>query len=182
MLATGSTGGASGSSAPPLAGEAYPLAVADPGRDVDLVVATVAKRDLPSATPGSLLERQLELRLLIRAPGREAIETGGSPPSATSTKEALEEVAEPGAVAELDANVAKPALLCEIPKASGAGDVLPRLPIGPQAVVALPLLGVAQHLVGLGVLLEAVLGTRVLVDVRVVLASELAVGATNVVA
>ena len=38
-----------------------------------------------------------------------------------------------------------------------------------------------QHLVGLGNLLEAILGPRVLVDVRVVLAGELAVCAADVV-
>src|SRR5438552_2575125 len=50
------------------------------------------------------------------------------------------------------------------------------LPIGPDRVVPLALLGIAEDLVGLIDLLEALLGLRLLVDVRVVLARQLPVG------
>ena len=43
-------------------------------------------------------------------------------------------------------------------------------------VVGLPLLGVGEHVVGLGDLLELLLGLRARVDVRVQLAGQLAVG------
>src|SRR6266540_2460176 len=50
----------------------------------------------------------------------------------------------------------------------------------PEGVVALPLLRVAEHAVGLGDLLEALLSVRVAgVEVRVVLARQLAVGALD---
>ena len=49
------------------------------------------------------------------------------------------------------------------------------------AVVALALLGIAEDVVGLGDLLEALLGAGVLVRVRVVLARELAVGLLDLV-
>ena len=49
------------------------------------------------------------------------------------------------------------------------------------AVVALALLRIAEHVVGLGDLLEALLGAGVLVRVRVVLARELAVGLLDLV-
>jgi hypothetical protein len=48
------------------------------------------------------------------------------------------------------------------------------LPVRAEGVVALPLLGIGQHRVGLGDLLEPV--GRALVDVGVVLARQLAVG------
>src|SRR5215207_10996717 len=51
----------------------------------------------------------------------------------------------------------------------------------PAAVVALALLRVREHVVGLGDLLEAVLRAGVLVRVRVVLARELAVGLLDLV-
>src|SRR5205814_4083551 len=54
------------------------------------------------------------------------------------------------------------------------------LPIGPDRVVPLALLGIAEDLVGLIDLLEALLGLRLLVDVRVVLARQLPVGLLDV--
>src|SRR3989449_320716 len=55
------------------------------------------------------------------------------------------------------------------------------LPFGTDRVVALALLGIGEDLVRLVDLLEALLGARVLVDVRVVLARELPVGLLDVV-
>src|SRR5690606_37084794 len=49
----------------------------------------------------------------------------------------------------------------------------------PERVVAPPGLGVAEHVVGLGDVLEALLGLRALVDVRVILTSQLAVRALD---
>src|SRR4029078_11515608 len=58
--------------------------------------------------------------------------------------------------------------------------VLTRLPVLAEAVVELALLGVAEHLIRLGDLLEAILRARVLVDVRMVLARELPVRLADV--
>ena len=54
-------------------------------------------------------------------------------------------------------------------------------PFWPERVVALALLGIGQDLVRAGDLLEALLRLRVLVDVGVMLARELAIGAADVV-
>ena len=60
-------------------------------------------------------------------------------------------------------------------------DVLACAPVRPKPVVLRALLGVAQHLVGLGDLAEARRGVRVVADVGVVLAREAAVGAADLV-
>src|SRR5204862_7176507 len=59
-------------------------------------------------------------------------------------------------------------------------EVLPRA-MAAEAVVGRALVLVLQRLVGLGDLLEALLGVRLLGDVRVVLARELAVGLLDLV-
>ena len=104
-------------------------------------------------------------------------------------EERLEEVAEAGqvlsvaAVLETDARTAgsaEPGVAGErvAPAAAGALDLFP---VGPQLVVRLALLGIAEHLVGLVDLLEACLRGRVtLVQVRVVGARELAKGLLDV--
>src|SRR4029079_13823857 len=157
--------------------------------DVDLVVAAVGERDpaLPSA--GGLLEAQLEHRLLVTPAPREALEAAGPPAASPASRQPVEALCATAAaeqpfdqigevaVAELDAHViaveaaATSATAAEVLlEARGAADVFAGLPVRSQPVVLLALLRVAEDLVGLGDLLEAVLGARVLVDVGVVLA------------
>ena len=102
----------------------------------------------------------------IEKPSRSPSAPAVLPPPA---EEALEEVAEVAA-AELDAHVLECRCQYSNPLAEpgGAGDVLAGPPVRAEPVVALALLGVAQDLVGLRDLLEAILGARLLVDVRVV--------------
>ena len=98
------------------AAHAQTLAVAHPGRDVDLELAAV-DRQAPRAAGGGLLERQLEHRLLIgaaacpAAAGAEAVEDARA--TATAAEQIAEELAEVRAVevaAELDAHaVTEPA-------------------------------------------------------------------------
>ena len=155
-----------------MSGHPDPLPVAYAARDVDLDRAPVAQRQPPLASPGGFLEPQIEHRLVVAAAHREALEARPSGWPARTAEDALEEVAEVAA-AELDAHIAKPVSGVEpLTEAGGTRNVLSGPPVGAEAVVSLSLLGVAQHLVGLGDLLEAVLGAGLLVDVRVVAAGE----------
>src|SRR3954465_12943682 len=121
------------------------------------------------------------------APPKAALEAARSPaagaPAGPAAEQPLEEVAEvvagEVAPAEVHAHVVE---AFEAIEARRPRDILPRLPVGSEPVVALALLGVAKHLVGLGDLLEAVLGALILVDVGVVLAGGAAVRARGVLA
>src|SRR3954452_13177941 len=182
--------GAAADARPALTGEPDALAVADAARDVDLEVAPVAEREAPPPAARGLLERELELGLPVAAAHREAVEAAAAAPAAPSAaaEQALEEVVDV-ALAELDADVVEVAAPAEAleptaarPAAAAAGPaagaspgtlgLLRGAPVRAEAVVLGALLGVAEDLVGLGDLLEAVLGARLLVDIRVVLAGE----------
>src|SRR4051794_24245324 len=185
--------GAAADARPALAGEPDALAVADAARDVDLEVAPVAEREAPPPAARGLLERELELGLLVAAAHREPVEAAAAPAAAApsaAAEQALEEVVDV-AVAELDADVVEAAAPVEalVPAAArrtaggspGALRLLRGAPVLAEAVVLGALLGVAEDVVGLGDLLEAVLGARLLVDVRVVLAGEPPVGPADLV-
>src|SRR4029079_13250737 len=136
---------------PTLAGEADALAVANTGRDVDLVVAPVGERDLTPAPVGRLLEREVDDPLEVAAAHLESVEPAAGPrPGAT--EEALEEVAEVAhiAAAKLEVPPLAVAQTLQTHAPRRAADVVARLPVGAEPVVALALLGVAQDLVGLG--------------------------------
>src|SRR3954452_22544675 len=184
--------GAAADARPALTGEPDALAVADAARDVDLEVAPVAEREAPPPAARGLLERELELGLPVAAAHREAVEAAAAAPAAPSAaaEQALEEVVDV-ALAELDADVVEvaapaaalaPAAARPAAGASpGALGLLRGAPVRAEAVVLGALLGVAEDLVGLGDLLEAVLGARLLVDIRVVLAGEPPVGTADLV-
>src|SRR5690606_23244012 len=92
-----------------------------------------------------------------RAAGRPAGAARAAPEGARAAEEGLEDVVDPAGR--------------EAERVAGAGDAL-----GPEAVVARPLLRVGQHLVGLGHGLEALGRVGVGVGVGVELAGELAEG------
>src|SRR6185503_19888822 len=106
------------------------------------------------------LERDLEHRLGVAPAAREA--------ATAASEEAAEEVVGVPAAAELELHAV----------ATEALEPL-EVPGRRTAVVARALVRVAQHLVGLRDLLEAVLGVGLLVDVGVVGARETAVGAAD---
>ena len=98
------------------------------------------------------------------------------PPADPSTEQSLEQV-----VAELEPGVigAEPLVGEELLEARVRRLLLLLTPVGAEAVVALALLGIGQHLVRLAKLLESILRVAVGVDVRVVRASQLAVRAAD---
>ena len=87
--------------------------------------------------------------------------TAATAEGAAAAEEGVEDVVDPAAAAEAERVAAEP--------------------LGAEAVVALPLLGVGQHLVGDGDLLEALLGRGIGVGVGVELPGQAAVGALDVV-
>jgi hypothetical protein len=90
-----------------LAREPDAPAVADAGRDLDLEVASVTERDAPPAAAGGLLQRELELGLLVGAAHGEAVEAAAAARAAApgaAAEQALEDVVE-AALAELDADI-----------------------------------------------------------------------------
>ena len=166
-----------------LPGQPDPLAVAHAARDLDLEVAPVAERQPPLAAAAASssvssstaswspprIEKPVEARPAAAGPDARAAPNRPSkmslkspPPKSTRTSPKPSPLPKP----------------CSNPPR--AGHVLARPPVRAEAVVARALLGVAQDLVGLGDLLEAVLGAGLLVDVRVIFARELAVGAADV--
>src|SRR4051794_5711743 len=185
--------GAAADARPALAGEPDALAVADAARDVDFEVAPVVEGEAPPPAARRLLERELQLDLLVAAAHRECVEAARAPAAAApspAAEQAVEEVVDV-ALAELDADVVEVAAPAEAlePAAArpaagaspGALGLLRGAPVRAEAVVLGALLGVAEDLVGLGDLLEAVLGARLLVDIRVVLAGEPPVGTADLV-
>ena len=152
---------------PALAGEPDALAVADAARDGDLVVAPVAERDPAPAAGRRLLERELDDRLPVAAAATEAaLEAAGAPaaserprvrppnrPSKKSLKSSPPKSPPPKSTRTLP-KPSKPS------KPDAPETSWPAFQFASEPVVALALLGVAQHLVGLGDLLEAVLGAR----------------------
>ena len=123
-----------------------------------MAVSTVISRRTPNAVSSSVSEM---LQQRVGARPHPAAPAAAAAHRAAAAEERLEHVAEPAEAAE---------------RAAG------RRPAGRRQRVAAevddaPLLGVGEHLVGGGDLLEPVLRRRVGVDVRVQLAGELAVGA-----
>ncbi|MNL11727.1 hypothetical protein D3C87_1325730 [compost metagenome] len=120
------------------------------------------------AAEDRVVERQVQIEAQVGAP------LGTAPPARTGAlgraapEEGLEDVAE--AAEPLEALEAGPAR-AEAPLRGGVAEL----------VVALALLGIREDLVGLGELLEALLGPGLLVDVRVVLARQLAVALLQLV-
>src|SRR5689334_20717067 len=87
-----------------LAGNPDPLPVAHAAGYVDLDRAPVAERQPPLAAAGGLLEPQIEHRLVVATPHREALEARSAGAAAPPAEDALEEVAEVTR-SELDAHV-----------------------------------------------------------------------------
>src|SRR5690606_12629214 len=123
-----------------------------------------------------LLERQCDRRLIVLAPGRERERAAAAGAEAGLTEQALEEIAEGAGAGRTGAAEMK--MLLPVRRRP---ELLTSLPIRAERVVRGPLLGVAQDLVGLADLLEALLGVRLLADVRVILARKAAVGALDLV-
>src|SRR5438034_7272034 len=97
-------------------------------------------------------------------------------------KECSEEVGEPARIAERVLAGLPRVHVLETARARGPRASAPRelLPLGADRVVALALLRIGEDLVGLVDLFEGFFGASALVDVRVVLARELAVGLLDV--
>jgi hypothetical protein len=93
---------------------------------------------------------------VIRAPAPKARDA--------RTDQGLEEVAE-ACLAELDADSSGIAAPREAVEAPSSRHIVALLPVAAQLVVALALVGVAQHFVGLGDRLEALLGVLLVVEV-----------------
>ncbi len=152
----------------PLSRQADELAVTDASREVDIDL-TAVQRQPPPAAGQCVLERQFEERLAVVAAQGPAGAAGSRP------EQRLEQV-----VAKLHAGaIAEPLVGEEVLEALVRRLVLRFTPTGAEAVVTRTLLGVRQNLVRLAELLEALLGVAVGVQVRVVLARQLAVGAPD---
>src|SRR5262245_45627401 len=179
-----------------LAGEPDPLAVADTGRDVDLqrvCAVRPGQGDRAAAAAMDVLDRELDLGLLIRTRDRTPATPG------PATEEPAEQVFE---VEVLDTAGAEPDLWTRSAMPSGPGTGSGTLPpataarsgaapgarpgfrvdtlghlaeVRAERVVPAAQLRIGEHVVCLGDLLEALLGTRVLVHIGVVRAGELPV-------
>ncbi len=159
-----------------LAGDADALAFTHPGRDLDLEAPLTIKREASPSSRQGLLERELEYRLAIAPAEWSAVGR-----TSALAEQALKEVGV-AALAEFDADIgAKSGASEEILEVGHVWSLSARTSLIAQTVVPLALLGIGEDLVRLPHLLEALLGVAVLIDVRVVLASELSVRAANVV-
>ena len=170
---------------PALVAQPDGLAVGHARRDGQAQVAAVHRDGARAAVVG-LFQAQLQLGLVVGA-GSGTTAAAGAPPARVAEQRA-EEVGKVFALA-LAKWAAALALalgvLAPVEAAAGRGAapraaarlLLVTLPIGPKLVVLLPLLGVAEHLVGLVDFLEFLLCALVVgVHVGVVLAGQLAVG------
>src|SRR5216683_3154999 len=153
-----------------LAGDPDAGPVADTGRDADLDRALRARPGVGQVEAGRralerLSERQGDLGLCV-------------PPLGRTPASTVEDVAQVAQVLEADPPAAGPSPT----GATGATEPAEaRTEHLPKVVVLLAGLGVAQHVVGVGDLLELLLGRRVAgVGVRVVLLRQLAVGLLDV--
>jgi hypothetical protein len=168
---------------PAFAGEPDALSVAHAGWDGHLERAAVRELEPAASAPEGLLEGELELGLEVGTASAFAEPAAEARSAGAAAEHLLEEVGDPrevrevAAVAEAEPNLLEAAAVgaAEASESRCARAVVTRLPVGAEPVVAPPLLGVAQHVVGLGDLLEALLGSRLLVHVGVVLARELPV-------
>src|SRR5919107_396547 len=177
-----------------LAGQADPLAVHHPGWDGHLVAALAVRAgqvDPAAAAAVRLLDRELELGLLVGAGDRPAAAAEQAaeqvikvdPAQALVAEAAFVDVdplapfvhvhpaAPPAGLGPATAETAEPG-----PGGLPLGPLGDPPEVGTEAVVAGPGVGVGEDLVGLVHLLEAVLGARVLVDVGVVTAGQPPVG------
>ena len=178
-----------------LPGQADALPRRHPRRDVDVVATRPVRsgqRDATASAGVRVLERELDLHFLIGAPHRTAT---------APTEDPAEQVIEVDVPTEdVVARDRRPTFesgrsgAARSPRARGPAraalrggpqigiDVVGHLAeLRPEAVVLRPRLGVGEHVVGLGDVLEALLRARVLVHVGVVLAGELSVGALDLV-
>ena len=146
-----------------LPGKANQLAVAHSGGEVD-VDLTVIERQPAASSLQRVLQRQLEQRLAVVASQRPAGRAAPAPPPPTS-EQPLEQV-----VAELHPGVvtAEPLAGEELLEVRVRRCLLLLAPVGAEAVVALALVRIGQHLVRLAELLETVLRVAVGVEVGVV--------------
>src|SRR5690606_34212998 len=126
-------------------------------------------------SPVRLLERQRDRGLVVLAAGREREGARAAAAAATEAglaEQRLEEVAEAARAAVAAARTAEMKLLLPV---GGRPELLTGLPVGAERVVGSPLLLVAQHFVRFADFLEALLGVRLLADVRMVLARKAAI-------
>src|SRR5216683_5803744 len=176
-----------------LAGDPDAGPVADTGRDADLDRALRARPGVGQVEAGRralerLSERQGDLGLCVPPLGRTPASTVEDRPEDLVGEDVPAAARRPGGTGEDVAQVAQ--VLEADPPAAGpsptgaTGATEPaeaRTEHLPKVVVLLAGLGVAQHVVGVGDLLELLLGRRVAgVGVRVVLLRQLAVGLLDV--
>ena len=185
-----------------LAGQPDALAVGDPRRDGDLdgpVAAGARDRERAATTVVRLLDGDLQLRLLVGPRDPAPVAAARRPEAAEAAEDVAEQVLDvdalgaagarprPGAAARASA---RPGPVAAAPGARSGPCPRPRLRVDvlghlaelvAERVVAPPGVGVRQHVVGLGDLLEARLRAGVLVDVGVGGAGQLPVGALDLV-
>src|SRR5689334_21683200 len=125
-----------------LAGDANALTLADAGRDVHLEALVTIEGEASPPARQSLLERELEHRVVIAAAKRAAV---GHP--AALAEQVLEEVREP-ALPELDADIrAERAGSEEVIQVGRVRRSSARAQLIAETVIALPLLGIGEDLV-----------------------------------
>ena len=167
-------------------------------RDIHLQVPgpagrTVQELDRSRTALGQVLEAERQRDLVVAAATGPApvsrAAAAGEPLRAGAAEEHVEEGAETGgtgraaAAAEAAAEAASVTAEVEaevLPSGRGSAFGLNSLPGGAVLVVLAALLLVLEHLVRLADVLEAALGARVLVHVRVELAGELAIGPLDI--
>src|SRR5438876_2914177 len=182
----------------PLPRKADPLPVLHPRRDLDGESPgrpAVLSRNLDHLLGAlvGLRESDLDLALDIlalssarsrpRTCATEHVVRVGEPAVRGLSKEGAEEVGEPTRIVA-ERVLARLSRVHVLEAAGPRGTSAPLrelLPLGSDSVISLSLVGIAQDFVSLVDLLEAPLGVRLLVDVRVVLTRELPVGLLDVV-
>ena len=164
-----------------LSAQADALAFGDPSGDLHAQGSAVVEGNGTSGAVVGVLERDLDLRIPIPAPGSRrpapALQSTGAD---ALPEQRLEEVAEAGGAGEFAAESAAAEVEPPLPS-RGRPELLAVLPVLAEPIVGGPLPGVLQDLVGLADLLEARLGVRLLRDVGMVLAGETPVRALDVV-
>ena len=159
-----------------LAPQPNPLAVSDARWDPDLRlpgIGPLAQRDLPGHPVHRLGEREGELCLVVRSPLRPVAARRAAERPGAAAEQVRQQVIQPVGARELERVGSARARRGErIAPGGEAADL----------VVLRALVGVADHVVGGGDLLEALLGAGIVgVPVRMQLASERAVGLGDVV-
>ena len=159
--------------------DAQHLAVLHPRRDVDLEAAAVGRGHPPASAAHGLheIERELEPHLARGVPeGPAEPEAAGPAPASAAAEELADDVLETAEIAApAEAAGARPGLPPE-----AAGDPLPPLLVDLAAIVAGPLVAIAENLVGGGDALEHPFGRPVAgVEIGMVLLGEAPVGGAD---